>query len=81
MLGDGVNWGVRAALASRAAVQGAMDYLNQALFGVARYCILLNCTYMPSGVARCWNCNHRLILTLEILPEKYLLKRNEKKNH
>ena len=29
VLGDGVNWGARAALASRAAVHGAMDYLNQ----------------------------------------------------
>ena len=36
VLGDGVNWGPRAALASRAAVHGAMEYLNQALFGVAR---------------------------------------------
>jgi len=36
VLGDGVNWGPRAALASRAAVHGAMEYLNQALFGVTR---------------------------------------------
>ena len=36
VLGDGVNWGPRAALASRAAVHGAMDYLNSALFGVTR---------------------------------------------
>jgi len=36
VLGDGVNWGARAALASRAAVHGAMEYLNQALFGVSR---------------------------------------------
>ena len=36
VLGDGVNWGPRAALASRAAVHGAMEYLNSALFGVAR---------------------------------------------
>jgi len=36
VLGDGVNWGARAALASRAAVHGAMDYLNTALFGVSR---------------------------------------------
>ena len=36
VLGDGVNWGPRAALASRAAVHGAMEYLNQALFSVAR---------------------------------------------
>jgi len=36
VLGDGVNWGGRAALASRAAVHGAMDYLNTALFGVNR---------------------------------------------
>ena len=36
VLGDGVNWGARAALASRAAVHGAMEYLNQALFGVNR---------------------------------------------
>lgn len=36
-MGDGVNWGARAALASRAAVHGAMEYLNQALFAVTRY--------------------------------------------
>jgi len=36
VLGDGVNWGTKAALASRAAVYGAMEYLNNALFGVAR---------------------------------------------
>jgi len=36
VLGDGVNWGARAALASRAAVHGAMEYLNHALFGVSR---------------------------------------------
>ena len=36
VLGDGVNWGPRAALASRAAVHGAMEYLNSALFGMAR---------------------------------------------
>ena len=30
VLGDGVNWGARAALASRSAVHGAVDYLNQA---------------------------------------------------
>lgn len=36
VLGDGVNWGPRAALASRAAVFGAMDYLNQAIFAVSR---------------------------------------------
>ena len=41
MLGDGVNWGTRAALASRAAVHGAMDYLNQALFGVTRWMLML----------------------------------------
>ena len=32
VLGDGVNWGPRAALASRAAVHGCMEYLNTALF-------------------------------------------------
>ena len=37
VLGDGVNWGGKAALASRSAVHGAMDYLNTALFGVNRY--------------------------------------------
>lgn len=36
VLGDGVNWGGKAALASRSAVHGAMDYLNTALFGVNR---------------------------------------------
>ena len=45
VLGDGVNWGPRAALASRAAVYGAMDYLNTALFGVKRYEIL---THSPT---------------------------------
>jgi len=32
VLGDGVNWGARAALASRCAVHGAMEALNKALF-------------------------------------------------
>ena len=41
VLGDGVNWGGRAALASRAAVHGAMDYLNTALFGVNRLVLFL----------------------------------------
>ena len=36
VLGDGVNWGAKAALASRAAVYGAMEYLNSAVFGVSR---------------------------------------------
>ncbi|XP_014663107.1 PREDICTED: PP2C-like domain-containing protein CG9801 [Priapulus caudatus] len=31
-LADGVNWGERAACAARAAVYGAMDYLNKELF-------------------------------------------------
>ncbi|TRY74463.1 hypothetical protein TCAL_08318 [Tigriopus californicus] len=32
VLGDGVNWGPKAALASRCAVHGCIEYLNQALF-------------------------------------------------
>lgn len=36
VLGDGVNWGSKAALASRCAVYGCMDYLNSAIFGVKR---------------------------------------------
>ncbi len=36
VLGDGVNWGAKAALASRSAVYGATEYLNQALFAVSR---------------------------------------------
>lgn len=36
VLGDGVNWGSKAALASRCAVYGCMDYLNAAIFGVKR---------------------------------------------
>ena len=39
-----MNWGTRAALASRAAVHGAMDYLNQALFGVTRWMLLFMLT-------------------------------------
>jgi len=35
VLGDGVNWGSKAALASRCAVYGCMDYLNNAIFGLA----------------------------------------------
>lgn len=34
VLGDGVNWGSKAALASRCAVYGCMDYLNAAIFGM-----------------------------------------------
>ncbi len=33
VLGDGVNWGAGAALASRCAVYGCVEYLNKALFG------------------------------------------------
>ena len=36
VLGDGVNWGSKAALASRCAVHGCMDFLNTAIFGVNR---------------------------------------------
>ena len=36
VLGDGVNWGSKAALASRCAVYGCMDYLNAAIFGMAK---------------------------------------------
>ena len=31
-LADGVNWGVKASLAARAAIHGCVDYLNQAVF-------------------------------------------------
>ena len=34
VLGDGVNWGSKAALASRCAVFGCMEYLNTAIFGI-----------------------------------------------
>lgn len=33
-LADGVNWGDGAQLAARCAVQGAIDYLNSAIFGI-----------------------------------------------
>ena len=33
VLGDGVNWGYKAALASRCAVHGCMDFLNNSIFG------------------------------------------------
>ena len=36
VLGDGVNWGSKAALASRCAVYGCMEYLNTAIFGMAK---------------------------------------------
>ena len=36
VLGDGVNWGSKAALAARCAVYGCMDYLNAAVFGMPR---------------------------------------------
>ena len=32
-LADGVNWGNKAALASRCAVSGCVEYLNAAIFG------------------------------------------------
>lgn len=34
-LADGVNWGEKACLAARAAVRGAMEYLDTALFGLS----------------------------------------------
>jgi hypothetical protein len=42
VLGDGVNWGAKAALASRSAVYGATEYLNQALFAVSRLPLILS---------------------------------------
>ena len=36
VLGDGVNWGSKAALAARCAVYGCMDYLNAAIFGMPK---------------------------------------------
>ncbi len=47
VLGDGVNWGAKAALASRSAVYGATEYLNQALFAVSRLVLYLNSSACP----------------------------------
>lgn len=44
-LADGVNWGDGAQLAARCAVQGAIDYLNSAIFGIhqSKFNIGINC--------------------------------------
>lgn len=34
-LADGVNWGVKASIAAKAAVHGSIDYMNQHLFEMA----------------------------------------------
>uniref|UniRef100_A0A8D8RX07 PP2C-like domain-containing protein CG9801 n=2 Tax=Cacopsylla melanoneura TaxID=428564 RepID=A0A8D8RX07_9HEMI len=34
-LADGVNWGVKASIAAKAAVHGSIDYVNQHVFGMA----------------------------------------------
>uniref|UniRef100_A0A0A1X685 PP2C-like domain-containing protein CG9801 n=1 Tax=Zeugodacus cucurbitae TaxID=28588 RepID=A0A0A1X685_ZEUCU len=38
-LADGVNWGDGARLAARSAVHGCLDYLDRAIFGLARECM------------------------------------------
>lgn len=43
-LADGVNWGDGARLAARSAVQGCLDYLDRAVFGLAQECIATNTT-------------------------------------
>lgn len=46
-LADGVNWGVKASLAARAAIHGCVDYLNQAVFSwpVSSTTVSLNVLY------------------------------------
>ncbi|XP_017480416.1 PREDICTED: PP2C-like domain-containing protein CG9801 [Rhagoletis zephyria] len=43
-LADGVNWGDGARLAARSAVHGCLDYLDRAIFGLARECMATSTT-------------------------------------
>ncbi|XP_018796729.1 PREDICTED: PP2C-like domain-containing protein CG9801 [Bactrocera latifrons] len=43
-LADGVNWGDGARLAARSAVHGCLDYLDRAIFGLARECMAASTT-------------------------------------
>jgi hypothetical protein len=68
VLGDGVNWGAKAALASRSAVYGATEYLNQALFAVSRL--------VPTSTLHLIHALFRIFefccLVADFLPETYL---------
>ena len=64
VLGDGVNWGSKAALAARCAVFGCMDYLNAAIFGVSRD-KALNTQDVFNYLLRSFHAAHSLILQEE----------------
>lgn len=59
VLGDGVNWGARAALASRCGVYGCIEHLNQALFGG---CNTTTTQEVFQSLLRSFHAAHSLIL-------------------
>ncbi len=61
-LGDGVNWGARAALASRCAVHGAVETLNAALFSEGSPPKLRTTQEVFQCLLRSFHAAHSLIL-------------------
>lgn len=62
-LADGVNWGVKASLAARAAIHGCVDYLNQAVFSWP----VSSTTEVFVALLRSFHAAHNLILQEEAL--------------
>ncbi|XP_075229821.1 PP2C-like domain-containing protein CG9801 [Lycorma delicatula] len=60
-LADGVNWGVKASLAARAAVHGCIDYLNRAIFSWP----MSTTTEVFHSLLRSFHAAHTLILQEE----------------
>lgn len=65
VLGDGVNWGSKAALASRCAVYGCMDYLNAAIFGMPKAAGNFTTHDVFNYLLRSFHAAHTLILQEE----------------
>lgn len=65
VLGDGVNWGSKAALASRCAVYGCMDYLNAAIFGMPKAAGQFSTHDVFNYLLRSFHAAHTLILQEE----------------
>lgn len=65
VLGDGVNWGSKAALAARCAVYGCMDYLNAAIFGMPKTAEGFTTQDVFNYLLRSFHAAHSLILQEE----------------
>lgn len=65
VLGDGVNWGSKAALASRCAVYGCIEYLNASLFSADKEAIPKNTQEVFQCLLRSFHSAHSMILREE----------------